>query len=62
MFGILTESCIGVENYKNKDWRPLGKKALLLIHKNEKDVWDNTAGRFVKQPVHKDERYLFNRL
>lgn len=59
-WGLLSKDCVGLTNYKNKDWQPAGAKVSLKIHGGMiKQAWSKDAGKYQDAPVPRDELTLY---
>ena len=61
-FGILSAECRGVSSYKEKDWKPAGKKVTYRVYAQEKQQWDKDTSKYITIDVSKDEALLYKTL
>jgi hypothetical protein len=58
-YGILSSESVGVENSKDKTWKPDNQKVLLSFYKDKKPTWNNEARKFEDKEVEPSENYLY---
>jgi len=61
-YGILSSECRGVSSYKDKDWKPEGKKVTYRVYSKDKQQWDKDTSKYITVNVSKDEALIYNRL
>ncbi|MEG4323146.1 MULTISPECIES: hypothetical protein [unclassified Microcoleus] len=61
-YGILSSECRGVSSYKEKEWKPAGKKAFYRVYSKEKQQWDKETNKYITVKVSKDETVLYDKL
>jgi len=61
-FGILSAECRGVSSFKDKDWKPEGKKVTYRVYSKEKEQWDKNTSKYIVAAVNKDEALLYKML
>ena len=61
-YGILSAECRGVSSYKEKDWKPAGKKVTYRVYAQEKQQYDKDTSKYITIDVSKDEALLYKTL
>jgi hypothetical protein len=62
-FGILANGCVGLTNYKNKNWTPLDSKVSFKVHGGKtRQIWDKESSKYKDTAVTVDELHLYSLL
>ncbi|MEG4583055.1 hypothetical protein QUA71_26090 [Microcoleus sp. MON1_C5] len=59
LYGVLSFESIGIENSKDKTWKPDNQKVLLSFYRDKKPTWNNETRKFEDKEVEPSENYLY---